>query len=87
MTIALPIKSFDERANQLTHYLRSVGVGPEVVVGLCLERSLEMIAGILGILKAGGAYLPLDKNYPAERITYLLNECGCDCGVNVNGNR
>src|SRR5690349_21021834 len=52
------------RANQLAHHLCDLGVGPEVLVGLCLERSLEMIVGMLGILKAGGAYLPLDPSYP-----------------------
>jgi len=60
------------RANQLAHYLRSLGVGPEVVVGLCVERSLELVVGLLGILKAGGAYLPLDPNYPRERLGYML---------------
>ena len=54
----------DARANQLAHHLRDLGVGPEVVVGLCIERSLEMIVGLIGILKAGGAYLPLDPTYP-----------------------
>ena len=54
----------DRRSNQLAHHLRGLGVGPEVVVGLCVERSLEMVVGLLGILKAGGAYLPLDPSYP-----------------------
>src|SRR5687768_3353575 len=52
------------RANQLAHYLRKLAVGPEVRVGLCVERSLEMVVGLLGILKAGGAYVPLDPSYP-----------------------
>jgi len=61
------------RANQLAHYLSEhCGVGPEVLVGLCLERSVEMLVGLLGILKAGGAYVPLDPAYPAERIAYVL---------------
>ena len=60
------------RANQLAHYLRKLGVGPEVVVGLCVERSPEMIVGLLGILKAGGAYLPLDPAYPPERTAFML---------------
>ncbi len=60
------------RANQVAHYLRNLGVGPEVLVGLCMERSLDMLVGILGILKAGGAYVPLDPNYPAERLAFML---------------
>ncbi|HEV3151778.1 MAG TPA: amino acid adenylation domain-containing protein, partial [Acidobacteriaceae bacterium] len=62
----------DARANQLAHHLRSFGVGPEVVVGLCLSRSLDMIVGLLGILKAGGAYLPLDPHYPQPRLAFML---------------
>ena len=62
----------NQRANQLAHHLQSLGVGPEVLVGICVERSLEMVVGLLGILKAGGAYLPLDPNYPAERLSYML---------------
>ncbi|MHC0062943.1 amino acid adenylation domain-containing protein [Nostoc sp. UIC 10890] len=62
------------RANQLAHYLRSLGVGVDVLVGLCVERSLEMIVGLLGILKAGGAYLPLDPEYPQERLSFMLQD-------------
>ena len=64
------------RANQLAHHLHSLGVGPEVMVGLCVERSLEMVVGLLGILKAGGAYLPLDPDYPAERLAFMLEDAG-----------
>jgi amino acid adenylation domain-containing protein len=64
----------DQRSNQLAHHLRALGVGPEVVVGLCLERSLDMVVGLLGILKAGGAYLPLDPEYPQERLAYMLTD-------------
>ena len=60
------------RANQLARYLRQVGVGPDALVGLCVERSLEMLVGLLGILKAGGAYVPLDPTYPTERLAYML---------------
>ena len=60
----------NRRANQLAHCLRALGVGPEMLVGLLLERSLEMVVGLLGILKAGGAYVPLDPTYPQERLVY-----------------
>jgi amino acid adenylation domain-containing protein len=62
----------DARANQLAHYLLGLGVGPEVLVGICVERSLELVVGLLGILKAGGAYVPIDPAYPAERQQYML---------------
>ncbi|NEO20282.1 non-ribosomal peptide synthetase [Moorena sp. SIO4A5] len=68
----LTYQALHDRANQLAHYLQSLGVGPEVVVGLCVERSIELVVGFLGILKAGGAYLPLDPTYPQERLTYML---------------
>uniref|UniRef100_UPI0029167AF9 non-ribosomal peptide synthetase n=1 Tax=Bradyrhizobium sp. SZCCHNRI1003 TaxID=3057275 RepID=UPI0029167AF9 len=64
----------DRCANQLAHHLRGLGVGPDVIVGLCVERSLDMVVGVLGILKAGGAYLPLDPRYPAERLAYMLDD-------------
>jgi len=69
----LTYRELNNRANQLAHYLRSLGVEPEVLVGICVERSLEMIVGLLGILKAGGAYVPLDPNYPPERVDYILS--------------
>src|SRR5262249_18512983 len=62
------------RANQLAQYLRQLGVGPEALAGIYLERSLEMIVGILGILKSGGAYVPLDPGLPKERLRVTLNE-------------
>ena len=70
------MRELDARANQLAHHLRALGVGPEVVVGLCVERSPEMLVGLLGILKAGGAYLPLDPDYPPERLAFMLEDAG-----------
>jgi amino acid adenylation domain-containing protein len=66
----------NERANQLGHYLQRAGVGPEVRVGLWLERSIEMVVGVLGVLKAGGAYVPLDPQHPAERVAFMARDAG-----------
>ena len=71
--------TYDElnrRANQLAHYLRRLGVGPEVQVGILLERSIEMMVGMLGVLKAGGAYVPLDPQYPEERLAFMIDDAG-----------
>ena len=70
----LTYRELNQRANQLAHHLRSLGVGPEVLVGICMERSLEMMVGLLGILKAGGAYVPLDSAYPQERLALILED-------------
>jgi amino acid adenylation domain-containing protein len=64
------------RANRLARYLRRQGVGREAHVGICMERSLEMMVAVLGVLKAGGAYVPLDPHYPAERLRYMWENCG-----------
>jgi non-ribosomal peptide synthetase component F len=64
----------NRRANQLAHHLRELGVGPDERVAICLERSLEMVVGLLGVLKAGGAYVPLDPAYPVERLRYMLED-------------
>ncbi|MEH2114172.1 amino acid adenylation domain-containing protein [Nostoc sp.] len=70
----LTYRELSDRANQLAHHLQSLGVKPETLVGICVERSLEMIVGLLGILKAGGAYIPLDPAYPQERLTDILED-------------
>ncbi|MBN3909402.1 MAG: amino acid adenylation domain-containing protein [Nostoc sp. NMS1] len=70
----LTYRELNTRANQLAHYLQKLGVGPEVLVGICVERSPLMIIGLWGILKAGGAYLPLDPAYPSDRLAYMLND-------------
>src|SRR5208337_5258587 len=70
----LTYREINNRANQVAHYLYRAGVGPEILVGICLERSLEMVIGILGILKAGGAYVPLDVAYPKERLGFILGD-------------
>jgi amino acid adenylation domain-containing protein len=64
----------NERANELGWYLREQGVGPEVKVGVCLERSVEMVVGIMGVMKAGGAYVAMDAGYPAERLRYMVKD-------------
>ncbi len=71
---SLTYRQLNGRANQIGSHLRSLGVGPEVLVGLCVERSLEMVVAMLGILKAGGAYVPLDPYYPKERLTFMAKE-------------
>jgi aspartate racemase len=67
-------EELNRRANRLAHYLRKQGLGPDVIVGLAMDRSLEMIVGLLGILKAGGAYLPLDPSYPHERLLFMIQQ-------------
>ena len=69
-------RDLNQRANQLAHYLRRQGVGADVPVAICLERSIEMVVGLLGILKAGGAYVPLDPAYPQERLAFMLEDSG-----------
>ena len=67
-------KELNQRANQVAHHLGNLGVEPEVLVGICVERSLEMVVGLLGVLKAGGAYVPLDPAYPPERLAFMLED-------------
>ena len=70
----LTYRELNERANRLAHSLRKMNVGPEVPVGVCLERSMEVVVSLLGILKAGGVYLPLDPAYPKQRIGFMLED-------------
>lgn len=68
--------ALNQRANQCANYLRDLGIGPDVVVGVIMERSIELVVALLGILKAGGAYLPLGSDYPAERLKFMLEDAG-----------
>ncbi|RUL78898.1 non-ribosomal peptide synthetase [Dyella choica] len=72
----LSYAELDARSSQLAHALRELGVEPDVVVGVCLPRSLDLVVGLLAVMKAGGAYLPLDPEYPAERLAYMLGDAG-----------
>jgi amino acid adenylation domain-containing protein/thioester reductase-like protein len=67
-------QELNQKANQLANYLRTLGVNPETLVGVCVERSLEMLIGLLGVLKAGGAYVPLDPSYPTARLAFMLED-------------
>jgi len=81
----LSYQELERRANQLAHYLQDLGVAPETLVGLCLERSPALLVGMLGILKAGGAYLPLDPVYPAERLAFILSDSKAPILVTTHG--
>ena len=70
----LTYAELNRRANQLAHYLRGLGVGPDMLVGICLERSLDLVVGILGVLKAGSAYVPLDPAYPIDRLALMIDD-------------
>jgi amino acid adenylation domain-containing protein len=70
----LTYQQLNTKSNQLAHYLQNLGVKPEVLVGICVERSIEMVVGLLGILKAGGAYLPLNPTYPLVRLAFMLED-------------
>jgi len=72
----LTYRELNTLANRLARHLQRLGVGPNQLVGLCMERSLEMVVGLLGIWKAGGAYVPLDPAYPQERLAFMLSDCG-----------
>ncbi|MFN4865766.1 MAG: non-ribosomal peptide synthetase [Cyanobium sp.] len=81
----LTYQELNARSNQLAHHLIDLGVGPEVIVAVCLERSVELIVSLLAILKAGGAYLPLDPGWPEERHALLLKEAACSVMINQDG--
>ena len=80
----LTYQELNRRANQLAHYLRTLGVGPNTLVGLCVERSLDMVVGLLGIHKAGGAYVPLDPSSPVERFAFMLEDASANVLVTWN---
>ncbi len=81
----LSYKELNVRANQLAHYLQKQGVGPNVLVGLCVKRSVNMVVGLLGILKAGGAYVPLDPSYPSDRLLFMLDDAQVSVLVTEQG--
>src|SRR5262249_36619671 len=74
--LQLTYEVLNERSNQLARHLMSKGVGPEVLVAACLDRSAEIVVALLGVLKAGGAYVPLDPGYPVTRLAYMLGDAG-----------
>lgn len=71
---SLSYNELDQRANQLAHYLKKLGIGPDALVGVCLDRSFNMVVALLAVLKSGGAYVPLDPSYPADRIGFMLED-------------
>jgi amino acid adenylation domain-containing protein len=84
-TARLTFGEVNQRANQLAHYLKRRGVGPEVLVGICVERSPEMVVGLLAVLKAGGAYVPLDPGHPAERTSFMLKDSAAQLLLTQHG--
>src|SRR5260370_22920270 len=80
-THQLTYAELNHKANHLAHYLRALGVGPDVLVGICLERSLEMVVSMLATLKAGGAYPPVDPAYPRSRTAFMLEDSQARVGI------
>ena len=77
----LTYRELDRRANQLANYLRGLGIGPDVPVGICMDRSTQMMIALVGIMKAGGTYVPLDPEYPTERLAFMIEDSGLECIV------
>ena len=75
--LSITYHELNKRANQLAHHLRTLGVGPEILVGLCVDRSVDLIIGLLGILKSGGAYVPIDPDYPPARLAFRVCQVLC----------
>ena len=73
---SLTYGELDVRANALAHHLQALGVGPDVLVAICVERSLDMVVGLLGIMSAGGAYVPVDPGFPRDRQQFMLEDAG-----------
>src|SRR5260221_4810831 len=82
----LSYAALDADANRLAQHLQSLGVGPDVLVGVCAERSVELVVGLLAVLKAGGAYVPLDPEYPAARLTEMMTDAGLRGGLTQRRN-
>ena len=83
----LSYKELNERSNQLARYLQKQGIKAETLVPICIERSMEMMTGILGIIKAGGAYVPVDPEYPQERVNYMLEDTGAKLVLSSTASR
>ena len=83
--VTLTFSELDRRANRLASHLRQRGVGPDQLVGICVERTLELVVGVLGILKAGGAYVPLDQDYPTERLRDIIEDANPRVLLTLNG--
>jgi amino acid adenylation domain-containing protein len=78
-------RDLEARANRLAHYLIACGVGPDVLVGVCMERSLDLVVSLLAVLKAGGAYVPMDPGYPADRLAYMVSDADCPVVLSQSG--